>query len=185
MGRGSRRSSPVAASPHFPALLDPGDGPCAFWPEGGSIAEFHDLAQRLGVLLVDAHATCLPDDVEALAARLGEVRPADEVAPPVGTSSDETISGAEGIRLGLVPEMLPAERRLAEDLSAYPSPVRRLLLDVLTTRDDADRARRIGELYADDRSRSFAECLIDLEEESAARALVVGTLREFERASEG
>jgi hypothetical protein len=52
-------------------------------------------------------------------------------------------------------------------------------------RDDADRARRIGELYADDRSRSFPEFLIDLEEEPAARALVVGTPREFERASEG
>jgi len=56
---------------------------------------------------------------------------------------------------------------------------------VLTTRDDADRARRIGELYADDRSRSFAEFFIDLEEEPAARALLVETLREFERASEG
>jgi hypothetical protein len=94
-------------------------------------------------------------------------------------------AGAEAIRLGLVPEMLPAERHLAEDLAAYPQPMRRLLLEVLTTRDDADRARRIGELYADDRSRSFAEFFIDLEEEPAARALLVETLREFERASEG
>jgi len=73
MGWSSRRDSPVAASPYLPAPLDPGGCPCAFWPEGGSIAELIDLAQRLGVLLVDAHATLLPDDVEALAARLGEV----------------------------------------------------------------------------------------------------------------
>jgi len=41
--------------------------------------------------------------------------------------------------------------------------------------------RWIGELYADERSRSFAEVLIDAEEDPGARAFVVGMLREMDR----
>lgn len=35
----------------------------------------------------------------------------------------------------------------------------------------------IGELYKDEKLRTFAELMIDLEQEPAARALVVGELR--------
>ena len=75
-------------------------------------------------------------------------------------------------------DRLPAEERMVEALAEYPPRVRSLMLEVLTIRDDAERARRIGELHADERSRGFAELLIDLEEDPAARAFVVGVLRE-------
>lgn len=73
---------------------------------------------------------------------------------------------------------LPAEERMSAALAAYPLPVRAVLLDVLTIGNDAERARRIGAFYADERSRGFAELLIDLEVEPAARAFVVGILLE-------
>ena len=76
---------------------------------------------------------------------------------------------------------LPAEERMAAALSAYPPRVRALLLELLRIRDEAERARRIGELHVDDRTRGFAELLIDLEQDPAARAFVVGMLREAER----
>jgi hypothetical protein len=63
--------------------------------------------------------------------------------------------------------------------------VRVLLLAVLSIRDDAERARRIGEVHADERSRGVAELFIDLEEDPAARAIVVGMLREADRESNG
>lgn len=69
---------------------------------------------------------------------------------------------------------------MAQALTAYPPRVRSLMLGVLTL-TDAERARRIGELYADKRSRGFAEVLIDLEEDPAARAFVVGMLKEMDR----
>jgi hypothetical protein len=72
------------------------------------------------------------------------------------------------------------ERRFEEALALYPPLVRAEMLRVLTLPDDG-RARRIGELYADERSRGFAEVLIDVEEEPAARAVLVGMLRESER----
>lgn len=75
---------------------------------------------------------------------------------------------------------LPAEERMAEAVAAYPAQVLSLMLEILTL-PDAERARRIGELYADEQSRSFAEVLIDLEEDPAARAFVVGMLREMDR----
>lgn len=67
---------------------------------------------------------------------------------------------------------------MAEVLAVYPPRVRSLMLEVLTIRDDAERARRIGDLHVDERSRSFAELLIDLEEDPAARVFVLGMLRE-------
>ena len=45
---------------------------------------------------------------------------------------------------------------------------------------DYDRAGRIGELWTDSRSRTFAELLMDLEEDPHARGIVVGMLREQE-----
>jgi hypothetical protein len=46
---------------------------------------------------------------------------------------------------------------------------------------DFDRAGRIGEFWASPVTRSLGELLIDLEEDSLARAVVVGMLREAER----
>jgi len=75
---------------------------------------------------------------------------------------------------------LPAEEQLAEALAAYPPQVRSLMLEVLTLPDE-ERAKRIGQFYADPRSRSFAELLIDPEEDPATRAVLVGMLREMEK----
>lgn len=72
------------------------------------------------------------------------------------------------------------ERRLGEALALYPLRVRAEMLRVLTLPDD-ERARRIGELCADERSRGFAKALIDCEEDPAARATLVGMLREASR----
>ena len=43
-----------------------------------------------------------------------------------------------------------------------------------------ERAFRIGDLYSDPRTQSFADLLIDLEESPHARAVVLGELRERE-----
>jgi hypothetical protein len=55
--------------------------------------------------------------------------------------------------------------------------VRAELLNVLMT-PDFDRARRTGDLWLDPRSRTFAELLINAEEDPATRGLLVGMLRE-------
>jgi hypothetical protein len=54
------------------------------------------------------------------------------------------------------------------------------LLHVLVL-PDFDRADRIGEFWGHPETRTFAELLIDLEEDKAARAVVFGLLREMER----
>jgi hypothetical protein len=46
---------------------------------------------------------------------------------------------------------------------------------------DFDRADRIAEFWGYPESCAFAELLIDLEEDKAARAVVFGLLREMER----
>jgi len=46
---------------------------------------------------------------------------------------------------------------------------------------DPDRAERIGEFYGHPETRSFGELLIDPEEDTVARAVVFGLLREMER----
>jgi hypothetical protein len=46
---------------------------------------------------------------------------------------------------------------------------------------DFDRADQIGEFWSYPETRAFAELLIDLEEDKAARAVVFGLLREMER----
>jgi hypothetical protein len=73
-----------------------------------------------------------------------------------------------------LPEM---ERRLRERLDALGPAPRAELLHVLML-PDFERAGRIGEFYGDPRTRTFAELLIDLEEDRVARAVVVGMLRE-------
>ena len=45
---------------------------------------------------------------------------------------------------------------------------------------DHERARRIGDLFSDLRTQTFAQLLIDLEESPHSRAVVLGVLRERE-----
>jgi hypothetical protein len=71
---------------------------------------------------------------------------------------------------------LPIERRLRERVESVGPEVRALLLTMLHLPDDR-RAARIGELYADGRTRGFAEFLIDLEVEPTARLTVIAELR--------
>jgi hypothetical protein len=54
-----------------------------------------------------------------------------------------------------------------------------VLLHVLRL-PEHERARRIGELYGDPRTQTFAKLLIDLEESPHSRAVVLGELRERE-----
>ena len=68
------------------------------------------------------------------------------------------------------------EQQLRAAVAAIPAEVRAFALEVATLSDE-ERPGAIGELYKDDKLRSFAELLIDLEEEPAARALVVDELR--------
>jgi hypothetical protein len=69
------------------------------------------------------------------------------------------------------------ERLIRERLDSLgPAPRAELLHTLMLP--DFDRADRIGEFFGDPRTRTFAELLIDLEEDRVARAVVVGMLRE-------
>jgi hypothetical protein len=46
---------------------------------------------------------------------------------------------------------------------------------------DFDRAERIGAFYGNPATRTFAELLIDAEEDPVLRAVLVGMLRDSER----
>jgi hypothetical protein len=67
---------------------------------------------------------------------------------------------------------------LEETLSALAP--RAELLDVLML-PDFDRADRIGSYWGNPKTRTFAELLIDCEEDRVLRAVLVGMLREAER----
>ncbi len=69
------------------------------------------------------------------------------------------------------------ERQLRERLDAFPPAARAELLHVRML-PDFDRAGRIGEFYGNPKTRTFAELLIDCEEDRALRAVLVGMLRE-------
>jgi hypothetical protein len=51
----------------------------------------------------------------------------------------------------------------------------------VTMLPDFDRADRIGEFWGNPKTRTFAELLIDCEEDRVLRAVLVGMLREAER----
>lgn len=71
------------------------------------------------------------------------------------------------------------EHQLRGRFDAIGPASRAELLRVLLLPDE-DGAGRIGELYAEPISRTFAESLMDVEEDPSARAVVIGTLRERE-----
>jgi hypothetical protein len=71
------------------------------------------------------------------------------------------------------------ERRLRARLDALEPAPRAELLHVLML-PDFDRADRTGEFYGFPGSRTFAELLIDLDEDKAGRAIVFGLPVEIE-----
>ncbi len=79
-----------------------------------------------------------------------------------------------------MPTLPEYEQLLRERLDAFPAAARAELLHVLLL-PDFERAAVIGEYWSHPMTRSFAEFLIDLEEDRAARAVVVGMLRERKR----
>jgi hypothetical protein len=72
------------------------------------------------------------------------------------------------------------ERRPQERLDALGPARRAELLHVLKL-PDFERADRIGEFWGYPQSRTFAELLIDCEEDRTLWAVLVGTLRERDR----
>jgi hypothetical protein len=74
-----------------------------------------------------------------------------------------------------IPEI---ERRVRELILRIPSPGRAELLRVLAIRDDAERAREIGNLHRSGVLPNTAELLIDAEEDPYLRAVLVGMLQE-------
>jgi hypothetical protein len=72
------------------------------------------------------------------------------------------------------------ERRLRERLDALGPAPRAELLHVLML-PDFDRADRIGSYWGNPKTRTFAELLIDDEEDRILRAVLAGMLRDMDR----
>jgi hypothetical protein len=71
-------------------------------------------------------------------------------------------------------------RRLGARLDALGPAPRAELLHVLRL-PDFDRADRIGEFWGNPATRTFAELLIDCEEDKTLKAVIWGLLRGMER----
>ena len=69
------------------------------------------------------------------------------------------------------------QRQLRQRLDALGPAPRAELLHVLML-PDLERAERIGDFWANPKTRMFAELLIDCEEDRTLRAVVAGMLRE-------
>jgi hypothetical protein len=76
------------------------------------------------------------------------------------------------------PDLLEAQLRAR--LEALGPAPRAELLHVLAL-PDFDRADRIGSYWANPKTRTFGELLIDCEEDRTLRAVIVGMLRETGR----
>ena len=76
------------------------------------------------------------------------------------------------------------EHGLGQRLDALGPAPRAELLHVLML-PDFERADRIGEFWSYPQSRTFAELLIDCEEDRVLRAVLVGMLRESARSGPG
>ena len=74
---------------------------------------------------------------------------------------------------------LPIEQDLRRRLSSFSPAGRAALLRTLTA-TDADRAVRIKTFYDDPAGRGIAELLMDLEEDVAARGIVIAELHAME-----
>jgi hypothetical protein len=74
-------------------------------------------------------------------------------------------------------ELEQLEQDLGERLDALGPALRAELLHVLML-PDFDRAARIGEFYRNLKTRTFAELLIDAEQDPHVRAVLVGMLRD-------
>jgi hypothetical protein len=72
------------------------------------------------------------------------------------------------------------ERRLRERLDALGPAPRAELLHVHML-PDFERVDRIGEFWGNPKTRTFAELLIDCEEDRMLRAVPVGMLQEMEQ----
>ena len=72
------------------------------------------------------------------------------------------------------------ERRLQERLVALGPAPRAALLHVLML-PDFDRVDAIGSYWGNPKTRTFAELLIDREEDRTLREILVGMLREADR----
>ncbi len=75
--------------------------------------------------------------------------------------------------------LIGLERKIRRDLDRLPPAGRAELLHVLL-QPDFERAATIGDYWANPKTRAFADLLIECEENRAARALLVGMLREGE-----
>jgi len=76
------------------------------------------------------------------------------------------------------------EAGLKARLEALPPAARAELLHVLML-PDFERADRIGEFWGNPKTRTFAELLIDCEEDRTLRAVLVSMLREADRERHG
>jgi hypothetical protein len=73
--------------------------------------------------------------------------------------------------------MFGAERALQAAVATLPAPVKALTVQVVTLPDE-ERAHAIGKLYENERTRFFAELLIDLVQNPPACAMLVAAILE-------